>query len=102
MKKNKGLYITVIVLEALLIVALGVFLYVKWYKPYKEEKDLKGSISNISFEDVNSIVSNLKDSEELILPVINNALLNETSWVNYNDNNIIAFKDDYFIWYTVL
>ena len=55
MKKNKGLYITVIVLEALLIVALGVFLYVKWYKPYKEEKDLKGSISNISFEDVNSI-----------------------------------------------
>ncbi len=100
MKKNKGLYITVIILESLLVVTLSAFLYIKWYKPYKEEKDLRDSINNISSKDVDNIISNLKNNEEITVPVINNDLINNTNWVNYGDNNVIAFKDGYFVWYT--
>lgn len=94
MNKNKKLYITVITLQTILILALGVFIYFNWYRPYKEEKDFKNDLSNVTLDDIsfNSIDNNK-------IPEIKNDLLNNTSWVNYKDNTIIVFKDGYFVWY---
>ncbi len=52
MNKNKKLYITVITLQTILILALGVFIYFNWYRPYKEEKDFKNDLSNVTLDDI--------------------------------------------------
>lgn len=103
MKKNIGLII-VNILELAVIVLLCVFLYNKWYVPNKEETNFRDSIKNISVDNVNQIIEDYqseKEKEELLasIPEVNNDLLNDTNWVNYSDNNIIAFSGDYFVWY---
>ena len=81
MKKSKRLFIIVII-ETVLILGLGGFLYIEWYKPYMKEKNFKNSIKSISTENVNTIISDLKNSNELNVPIVNNALLNDSNWVN--------------------
>ena len=103
MKKNRG-FIIVSIIELILIIFLSVILINKWYKPYKEEQNFKNNIKNISVDNVNQIIADYqseKEKEELLasIPEINNDLLNNTNWVNYSDNNVIAFSDGYFVWY---
>lgn len=103
MKKNRG-FIIVSIIELILIIFLSVILINKWYKPYKEEQNFKNNIKNISVNNVNQIIADYqseKEKEELLasIPEINNDLLNNTNWVNYSDNNVIAFSDGYFVWY---
>ena len=103
MKKTRG-FIIVSIIELILIIFLSVILINKWYKPYKEEQNFKNNIKNISVDNVNQIIADYqseKEKEELLasIPEINNDLLNNTNWVNYSDNNVIAFSDGYFVWY---
>ena len=103
MKKNRG-FIIVSIIELILIIFLSIILINKWYKPYKEEQNFKNNIKNISVDNVNQIIADYqseKEKEELLasIPEINNDLLNNTNWVNYSDNNVIAFSDGYFVWY---
>ncbi len=103
MKKNRG-FIIISIIELILIVFLGVVLFNKWYKPYKEEQDFKNSVKNISVTNVNQIITDFKDGQETketlaLIPEITNDVLNDTNWVCYSDNTVIAFKDGYFVWY---
>ena len=103
MKKNKKIII-ISIIELVLIVFLGYILYSKVYVPNKKDTEFKDSIKNISVNNVNQIINDYqteKEKEELLasIPEINNGLLNETNWINYSDNNVIAFSDDYFVWY---
>lgn len=99
MKKNKSIYITFIIIETLLIIFLSTFLYLKWYVPHNKELTLKNSIKAISFDSTNKLIEDIQNNDEIKLPVVNNDILNNSSWVNYGDNTIIVFKDGYFVWY---
>ena len=103
MRKSKK-FIIICVIELIVIGFLAYVLYAKWYIPNKAENDFNNSIKNISVDNVNQIISDYqaeKEKEELLasIPEVNNDLLNNTNWINYNDNNVIAFSDGYFVWY---
>ena len=100
----KKLLIVLNVLELVVIVTLCSFLYSKWYLPYAQTTEYKNCIKNISTDNVNQILISYqaeKEKEKTLtsIPEKSNEILNGTNWICYTDKSVIAFSENYFIWY---
>ena len=104
-KRGRGLLIAIVMLIA--IVAGLTYLLVKmWIIPASKQSELANEIKGVSTDKVNGLVNaynteveSKESSNDAVIPETSNDTINDTLWVDYNDNSIVTFKDGYFVWY---
>lgn len=104
-KRGRGLLIAIVMLIA--IVAGLTYLLVKmWIIPASKQSELANEIKGVSTDKVNELVDAYnteieakESSNDAVIPETSNDTINDTLWVDYNDNSIVTFKDGYFVWY---
>lgn len=105
-RRGRGLLIVIAILIAI-VVGLTYLLVKMWIVPAAKQSELVNEIKGVSSDKVSELVDAYntetnaeEEPNEIVVPEVTNDLIDNTSWVNYNDNTLIAFKDGYFVWYS--
>lgn len=105
-KKHTGLIISLII-TILIIATLMFALYKMWFVPSQKQNELVSEIKDVSPNKVSELVDNYnseidaqEEASQITIPDMTNDVIDNTSWVNYDDGTVISFKDGYFVWYS--
>lgn len=105
-KKHTGLIISLII-TILIIATLMFALYKMWFVPSQKQSELVNEIKDVSPNKVSELVDNYnseveaqEEASQITIPDMTNDVIDNTSWVNYDDGTVISFKDGYFVWYS--